>query len=222
MDWFTTAFDTAEMHSISSMTLRLSLAFACGFVISTINRFVRRRGKSTPTFAATLVLLCILCAMLPLIIGQNVAWAFGLVGTLSIIRFRTVIDDPQDITFVVFSVLVGMAVGADRLTVALVGIAVTGTAAFAMKPIRPTQRIRNLDARLNVRLVSGHDPDVILGPVFSGLLQRHELRTGGTGKQGSVLDLTFRVRMNPDTSPTDLLNQLNRIDAVQAVEIRRS
>ncbi len=148
-DWLTETMGYPGDSSVSQMAVRLGAAFVCGCVIAAVYRLVRPREQVVPTFPATLVLLAILCAMLPLVIGQNVAWAFGLVGALSIVRFRTVVEDTHDITFVIFAVLVGMAVGADRLTVALVGMAVIGTAAFL---VRPTAAYQSLDQRQRASL----------------------------------------------------------------------
>jgi len=60
------------------------------------------------------------------VIGDNVARAFSLVGALSIVRFRTVVRDTQDTAYVIFAVVVGMAVGANDLWVSLIGIGVVG------------------------------------------------------------------------------------------------
>lgn len=200
------------------MALRLGLAFLCGFIVASVYRLVRARGQVPTTFPATLVLLCILCAMLPLVIGQNVAWAFGLVGALSIVRFRTVVEDTHDITFVIFAVLVGMAVGADRLVVAMVGIMVTSIAAFLVRPRVPTQ-VGGKFSRLNIRIGIGNDPANVLNPIIEPLAYRFELLEGSTCKQGISLDLIYRVQLKGEA--TDLLNKLNLAEGVQNVKIRR-
>ncbi|WP_442511994.1 DUF4956 domain-containing protein [Novipirellula sp. SH528] len=219
--WLTEAVGTPDDSTAIQMAIRLVVAFLCGCVIAAIYRWVRPREQVMPTFPATLVLLAILCAMLPLVIGQNVAWAFGLVGALSIVRFRTVVEDTHDITFVIFAVLVGMAVGADRLTVAIVGMAVTGIAAFLVRPRQRGDGWTRSGARLTIRLGAGRDPEAALGSVFERLLEKVELTSGGTSKQGASLDLNYRIRLNADTKATDLINQLNLIEGVQSVELRQ-
>ncbi len=211
---------TLDDSDALQMAIRLGTAFLCGCVIAGIYWAVRKREQYMPSFPATLVLLAILCAMLPLVIGQNVAWAFGLVGALSIVRFRTVIEDTHDITFVIFAVLVGMAVGADRLTVALVGLAVTGVAAFLIRPRQSSDRTRGRDAKLRIRLGAGRDPEIVFKDVFKNCLNQAALILGSTSKQGASLDLTYRIRLNSNATPTDLINQLNLIEGVQRVELR--
>ena len=80
------------------------------------------------------MLLAVLIAMVTQVIGDSVARAFSLVGALSIVRFRTVVRDTQDTAFVIFAVVVGMAVGARDPWVALIGLAIVGAAAFVMAP----------------------------------------------------------------------------------------
>lgn len=225
--WLTDSVDPTQLigtptdSTALQMAVRLGTAFLCGCAIATIYWAVRPREKFLPSFPPTLVLLAILCAMLPLVIGQNVAWAFGLVGALSIVRFRTVVDDTYDITFVIFAVLVGMAVGADQITVALVGMSVMGIAAALIRPRGgkngPTSP---KDARLEVRLAVGRDPQLLFREVFDTLMSNVEFTSGATSKQGASLDLQYRVRIRPDVDPIEVLNRLNLLEGVQSVDLR--
>lgn len=219
--WLTQTANGQSSLSDSEMAIRLLLALVCGCVIAGICRLVRPRNVIPPTFPATLVLLCILCAMLPQIIGQNVAWAFGLVGALSIVRFRTVIDDTKDIALVIFAVLVGMAVGAGRLPVAFVGMAVVGFASFLMKPRSNTTGWSGNDSMLTVRVGLGRDPESLLQGTFESHLDQFELLSGATSRQGAALDLVYGVRLRNESIPTQLIGELNRLDGIQSVELRK-
>src|SRR3712207_7408096 len=75
---------------------------------------IRRPPRSTLFPYTTLfrsVLLAVLVALVTLVIGDSTARAFGLVGALSIVRFRTVVEDTRDTAFVIFAVALGMAAG---------------------------------------------------------------------------------------------------------------
>src|SRR5436190_9181756 len=108
--------------------LRLCLAMLLGFAVMFVYRMARKGEPRNASFEVTLVLLAILIAMVTRVIGDSVARAFSLVGALSIVRFRTVVRDTQDTAYVIFAVVVGMAVGANLLPVALAGIAVIALA----------------------------------------------------------------------------------------------
>ena len=108
------------------VVIRLLIALVLGVVVSAIYRYTRKSAILSPSFPSTLVLLSILIAMVTQVIGDNVARAFSLVGALSIVRFRTVVRDTQDTAYVIFAVVVGMAVGAKNPWVAVIGLAVVG------------------------------------------------------------------------------------------------
>jgi hypothetical protein len=74
----------------------------------------------------------VLIAMVTQVIGDNIARAFSLVGALSIVRFRTAVRDTEDTAYVIFAVVVGMAVGAGHVWVATLGMAVVALGAFVM------------------------------------------------------------------------------------------
>ncbi|MFN0058458.1 MAG: DUF4956 domain-containing protein [Planctomycetota bacterium] len=222
-EWLTPGLSkNGEAADPAQLALLLGLAFCFGCVIAAIFRATHRAGPVPQTFPSTLVLLAILSAMVPPVIGDHVARAFGLVGALSIVRFRTVVEDTRDIVFVIFAVLVGMAVGANHLTVAIIGTVVTGSAAFLVRPKRftPANWVES-DANLTVRLGVGRRPDEVLAPMFAKYLTRFELQSAATGRQGAALDFTYQVRLRPDLRATDLVADLNQLDGVQNVELRR-
>jgi Domain of unknown function (DUF4956) len=109
---------------------RLLVSAILGAIVAWIYQRTRPASHTSSSLAVTLVLLSILIAMVTQVIGDSVARAFSLVGALSIVRFRTVVRDTADTAFVIFAVVVGMAVGASHVLVALIGIAVVGVAAW--------------------------------------------------------------------------------------------
>ena len=96
----------------AEVAVRLVAALVLGLLVAWIYRRTRPEADVAASFPGTLVLLAVLIAMVTQVIGDNIARAFSLVGALSIVRFRTVVRDTQDTAFVIFAVVVGMAVGA--------------------------------------------------------------------------------------------------------------
>lgn len=221
IDWLTQTFSDKTELSILGMYARMAIALIFGFIVAAIYRFVRPGKHAASTFPATLVLLAVLCAMLPLIIGQNVAWAFGLVGALSIVKFRTVLEDTADITFVIFAVLVGMAVGAGRLPIAAIGIVVVGVAALSIRPKSPAIPLEDLDSKLSLRIATGRNADSIVQVAFEKYVERIQFLSGETARQGQAFDFCYGIRLRSSVSPTEFLSELNRIDEIQNVELRR-
>jgi hypothetical protein len=201
--------------------VRLLIALALGGLVAWIYRRTRRSTEISASFPITLVLLAVLIAMVTQVIGDNVARAFSLVGALSIVRFRTVVRDTQDTAYVIFAVVVGMAVGANDLWVSLIGIGVVGLAAFVMMS-RPGLMAASQPAfLLNLRVGLGHDLDTLLGATLDAHLQEREILSIATARQGVSLDVTYETRLRSSGSADELVKALNRVEGVQSVQLQR-
>jgi hypothetical protein len=198
----------------------LIIAFIGGLLVAGIYRGTRARSHRNPSFPATLVLLSILIAMVTQVIGNNVARAFSLVGALSIVRFRTVVRDTQDTAFVIFAVVVGMAAGAGVYAVAAVGLAVGGVAAAIVRT-KVNTNWDETESTLNLRVGLGLDPKGLLTPIFDKSLEHYEVLSVGTIKQGAALAYVYRIRPREGFDPAQFVKDLNQIDGVQDVELRR-
>ena len=97
----------------------LLVALICGIIIALVYRFIYRGPSYSVTYVNSLVLLTLITSIVILVIGNNLARAFGLVGAMSIIRFRTAVRDVQDIVFIFFALSVGMAAGVGLHAIAL-------------------------------------------------------------------------------------------------------
>lgn len=131
-DNFGQAFASDTSLDLANVFLRLVLALALGILVALVHRFTRLRIGRQPdgALAVTLVMLCVLLALTTVVVGDNVARAFSIVGALSIVRFRTVVEDTRDTAFVVFAVVIGLAVGTGYLWLPLLAIPVVAVAAM--------------------------------------------------------------------------------------------
>lgn len=110
----------------------LAVAVLCGILLSVIYRMTYRGPSYSVTFVNALVLLSIIAAIVIMVIGNNIARAFGLVGAMSIIRFRTAIRDTMDLVFIFLALAVGMACGVGLSAVALGGTLIAGLVVIAL------------------------------------------------------------------------------------------
>jgi uncharacterized membrane protein YhiD involved in acid resistance len=221
-DWLRdSVHDNQELH-LGTLTARLISAFVLGVAIALIYRFSHRRNEVfVATFIPTLVLLTVLLALVPQIIGGHIARAFSLVGALSIVRFRTIVQDTRDTAFVIFAVVIGMAVGTGYLYEALIALAIIGMAAFVVRPMRSRSAKRTPDWTLSLRLAAGSNPDTLLNGTLTKHLEEHQIVATGTARQGLSLDLTYTAHFRPGSSPNALLLELNQVEGVQNVDLRR-
>jgi hypothetical protein len=205
--------------SALSVLLRLLAALVLGWLVAWVYRRTRPHTKAGASLQATLVLLAILIATVTQVVGESAARAFSLVGALSIIRFRTVVQDTQDTAFVIFAVVMGMAAGANAPWMALCGFGVVGLAAFVM-------RLKDVPAAgeapgflLKLRIGLGHDVDALLSGALGAHLSKHRLVSMETARQGTAIDVSYEVQFRADGSADGLLKALNRLDGVQNVQL---
>jgi len=220
-DFLKSPFVTGPNVAPLDVLIRLLAALVLGGIVAWIYRRTRKSTEVAASFPITLVLLSVLIAMVTQVIGDNVARAFSLVGALSIVRFRTVVRDTQDTAYVIFAVVVGMAVGANNIWVSLIGIGVVGLAAFLMMT-RPGLIASSQPAfLLSLRVGLGHDLDKLLGSTLDAHLQERELLSIATARQGISLDVTYETRLRRDGSADELVKALNRVEGVQSVQLQR-
>jgi hypothetical protein len=204
--------------ALPTMAVRIAIALVLGAVVAAVYRFSHGgRARDAATLSATIVLLAGLLAMVSMVIGDSVARAFGLVGALSIVRFRTVVEDTRDTAFVIFAVIVGMAVGTGLIMVAAVGVPLVGLAAIALSAGTPAVAARTRRFTVTVRTGLGRDPSA-LNPVIAERARILRTTAAKTARQGSAIDLSMLVETTDDQIPPLLLS-LNAVEGVQEVEI---
>ena len=197
------------------------MALGLGAVVAGLYRWARRGEPVQATFLTTLVLLATLIAMATQIIGDSVARAFSLVGALSVVRFRTVVKDTQDTAFVIFAVVMGMAAGANHLAVGLIGLAVLAAASLVLWPPNRPVGWPKVEGKLSFRAGLAGGSQAAAEDALARAAGRFQLLSVGTARQGTALDLSYRVRLRPGVIPAALVGELIGIDGIDNVELKR-
>ena len=223
-EWFqfAAAEDISDPLYPVHLLVRLLIAGVFGGIIAGVYRLTQRRdAPSEPTFVTTLVLLCVLLAMVPQVIGNNAARAFSLVGILAIVRFRTTVEDTRDTAFVVVVVMEGMAVGVGNFLLAGVGLVVISFVTFLLHLLPLSGPRISTDWTLMLRVGAATGATAPWDTILAGHCDKVQLNGSATARQGASLDLTYRIRLKPNVTPMQLLNEINRIEGIQNVEMKR-
>jgi uncharacterized membrane protein YhiD involved in acid resistance len=127
-------FQNIDLFPVSffDVLTNLMVALVCGLIIAIVYRFIYRGPSYSVTYVNSLVLLTLITSIVILVIGNNLARAFGLVGAMSIIRFRTAVRDVQDIVFLFFALSMGMAAGVGLHVIAIAGTLVISSIAIIL------------------------------------------------------------------------------------------
>ena len=118
----------ANVTSVSplDMVLALALAFGVGLFIFFVYKKTYAGVMYSSSFGVTLIALTMITALVILAVTSNVVLSLGMVGALSIVRFRTAIKEPMDIAFLFWSIAAGIVLAAGLIPLAVFGSAVIG------------------------------------------------------------------------------------------------
>lgn len=211
---FGQAFASDTSLDLANVFLRLVLALALGILVALVHRFTRLRIGRQPdgALAVTLVMLCVLLALTTVVVGDNVARAFSIVGALSIVRFRTVVEDTRDTAFVVFAVVIGLAVGAGYLWLPLLAIPVVAVAAMHSS---------HSSHRITIRTGIGFQGWQDVEQAFAKGTRRFQCSGAGTRRGGTEQDRYYEVVLNSERELAPLLDELSSCPGVLTVDIDR-
>ncbi len=202
--------------TLGADALRVLLSFVLGVFI--VNIYLWTHAKvPQKSFTDTLIILCMLISIVMVIIGDSIARAFSLVGALSIIRFRTAIQDPRDIGFVFYALAVGMAVGAGNPSVAILATFLIGIIILCLYHWH--QRFgNNNEFSLEFCLPPDQDSETAYRPVFDKhLIYEHLLEQ--RIKKSQQIELTYRVRLANPQEWLAFFNELSRTENVTEVKM---
>lgn len=120
----------AFVYGPTDILINLAMSFVFGMVISYVYKSTHKGLSYSQSFMLTIVFVTVIVAMVMMVIGNNLARAFALVGALSIIRFRTVVKDTKDTAYVFLALACGMAAGTSSYFLGVAGVMmVSGIAA---------------------------------------------------------------------------------------------
>ncbi len=224
MDWLQGSMDPERAVALSLLGIGLIVAFALGLMVAatyyiSAGAGSRRRDRS---YLATLVLLSILIALVTMVINDQPARAFSLVGALAIVRFRTVVDDTRDTAFVIFSVASGMAagIGIPYVWGAVMCVPIVLATGWLFRP-RGKAVVEN-EGVLTLRLGTGRPPGDDIQKVLAQHLQVFRLTSMSTARGGSALDLTYSVQLPSPDQVFALVSALGKIEGVQNIEVKEN
>ena len=121
-DIFKSSFlERLDAVSLPDAAIALALAFCLGLFIFLVYKKCYAGVMYAPSFGVTLIALTLITTLLILAVTSNIILSLGMVGALSIVRFRTAIKEPMDIAFLFWSIAVGIVLAAGLIPLAVFG-----------------------------------------------------------------------------------------------------
>jgi uncharacterized membrane protein YhiD involved in acid resistance len=129
---FLTPSATYQSITVDRVILSLIISFTIGLFLFFVYRKTFTGVIYTRTFNISMVLTSLIVTLIVIPISSNVALSLGMVGALSIVRFRTAVKDPKDIVFMFWAIAVGIINGAGLYMVAIIGSPIIGLFLFLL------------------------------------------------------------------------------------------
>lgn len=201
-------FQTSDLTT-TSIAVTLGMAILLGVFIYFVYRISTKSGFYNRDFNKTLAALPVVTAAIMLAMGSNITISLGMVGALSIVRFRNAVKNPIDLTYLFWSISIGIVVGSGLFELAvLLSLAIT-VLLFALD-LLPTFRAPCL------LVVSGED--ITMEPELIGIAKNHSrsvaIRSRNVNKKGVEWILEMRIR-NEDS----LVQQVAALEKVSSVHL---
>lgn len=204
-EWF-----NSQMANLSPMKMVFALAmgFAVGLIIALVYRKAFRGVLYSPSFATTLIMLCMITTPVVMAIKSNVALSMGMVGALSIVRFRTAIKDPLDTAYMFWSLTMGILLGAELYDIALVVVAGISVAMLALSFFR----LRSPNTLLLVTHFDAQAEDEVMNVIRRVRVKRLRSKTVTHGGIELTMEMQLRERL-------DIVNQLMTMPGVHSATL---
>jgi hypothetical protein len=192
--------------TVDRVVIALVASFAINLLILVIYRKTFKGVVYNRQFGIGLVLTGLVVTLVVLPISSNVALSLGMIGALSIIRFRTAIKDPKDIVFTFWTITVGIICGAGLYSIALVGVPIIAVMFIVLEKAK----------------IGGSDPYLLVVHYSSdaeasvqAVLPKHKIRSRTVNTEG--VELMGEVRMSSKDVPK--VDDLLKIKGVKDASI---
>ena len=207
-DIFKSSFlENVAAVSILDMVLAIVLAFGIGLFIFFIYKKTYAGVMYASSFGVTLVALTMITTLVILAVTSNVVLSLGMVGALSIVRFRTAIKEPLDLAFLFWSIAAGIILAAGMIPLAVIGSVIIGLIIYFF-----ANRRDSANPYIVVLSCSGQESE----KEALAYLEKHTKRMtvkSKTARKGNT-ELTLEVRLADDN--TDFINTLSSIRGVES------
>lgn len=207
-DIFKSSFlENVTSVSILDMILALVLAFGIGLFIFLVYKKTYQGVMYSSSFGVTLIALTMITTVVILAVTSNVVLSLGMVGALSIVRFRTAIKEPLDIAFLFWSIAEGIVLAAGMIPLAIIGGVVIGLILLVF-----VNKKSNYNPYIVVLQCDGHEAEQRARKYLETQTNRCVVKSKSA--QHGAVELNLEIRLKDDN--TDFINMLSEMEGVHS------
>ena len=201
--------------SLQSIFFNILMAAALGIFIFVSYMITHKGTIYSKKFNASLVVMTVLTGTVMTVIGNNIALSLGMVGALSIVRFRTAIKDSRDTIYIFWTVIVGICCGVGDYVVAAVGSAVTFLILLIFGMIKSDNRM------LLIIRASRKRQSVIQAHIFQTFSHKAILRVRNTDEENVefIYEITSQQLKKVEDTNDDFIDSIYKLGGIEYVNV---
>jgi uncharacterized membrane protein YhiD involved in acid resistance len=202
----------------ADILINLFVALMCGLFITWLYRHTYKGPGFSVSFVNSIILLALITSVMMMVIGNNLARAFGLVGAMSIIRFRTAVKDTQDIVFIFFGLCAGMAAGVGYHRIAILGTLFIGLIIYILSKtniIAPNQE----EYLLQFSYCSNGEEIPTYLSVMKKFCKKHKVINVKSIDEQNMLELSYYVRFKNKEKNSGFIKELQNVEGIKQINL---
>ncbi|MEA5026697.1 MAG: DUF4956 domain-containing protein [Erysipelotrichaceae bacterium] len=206
-----TLFSTSitDTLTISGIVIVIITALFLGVVISSIYMLTHKKESYDASFTITLVILPAIISIIIMLVGTSVARAFSLAGAFSLIRFRSAMGNTKDITYIFFTVSIGLAVGMGYLGYGIIFTIIMCLAMYLLDRI-DYGKAKHEVMLLRIVIPENMNFQKAFDDIFDTYTASYTLNKVKTSDLGSLFTLTYQITMKDNTNTKMFIDQIRQ------------
>lgn len=192
--------------TVSTALITMLLAIVFGAIIS-FTYYKTQEENYQRSMAITLMMLPIILSVIIVFIGSNIARAFSLAGTLSIIRFRSAPGEPKDIGFIFFDIAAGLACGVGLYAYGALFVLILCTVIILVEKFKILEK-KNIRQNLKITIPEHLNYRGAFDDILKQYTKKYSLTKIKTTDLGSLFELCYSIEMKQDKDEQEFLNEL--------------
>lgn len=198
--------DNITSFSIVDAVIALALSFIVGFFIYYVYKKTFNGVMYSQSFGVTLIAMCVITSFVILAVTSNVVLSLGMVGALSIVRFRTAVKEPIEISYLFWSIAAGIVIGAGMFPLAVFGSILIGIVLVVF-----VNRKTSDNPYILVVNAVNDEAEKKVENYISGQVKKMVVKSKTVSKSG--IEMTYEIRLKDMT--TQFVNQVSAIENVK-------
>ncbi len=196
------------------------VAMICGFLIALLYKHTYKGLNYSSSFTISIILLTMITAIVIMVIGNNLARAFGMVGAMSIIRFRTAVKDAADIMFIFFALSIGLAAGVKLYSIAFLGTLMVGGTYLLVNQFSFSLKGKK-EFLMHITTIGDDLQDNPFGALFKTYCKSYKLVNVKTigDEMDQVMEYSYYINLKNEEKGSELVSMLRNINGVHQVNL---